>query len=291
MDGMNYMSCIPILVIGLAAANFQAAGKDKPAAQFESLVKEFYEMTHVFTFKAKTDEERNPAIARVGALSVSCLKLAEKYPKDPVAIDALVQVVNQELWFENNTKNLRRIQDGLQEKAIAILLRNHIRSDKLGHACWRISYGFHKDCETFLRTALAKSPHRDVQGAACLRLAQLLITRLNRLDLLKERPEMARRYQGLFGKAYLETLQRQDRTQAVKEVESLFVRAAREFGDVKLPYAGTVGERAKIELHELRNLTVGKMAQEIEGQDQDGKHFKLSDYRGKVVLLYFWSEI
>ncbi|MBI2808576.1 MAG: redoxin domain-containing protein [Planctomycetes bacterium] len=33
------------------------------------------------------------------------------------------------------------------------------------------------------------------------------------------------------------------------------------------------------------------MAQEIEGQDQDGKHFKLSDYRGKVVLLYFWSEI
>ena len=31
-------------------------------------------------------------------------------------------------------------------------------------------------------------------------------------------------------------------------------------------------------------------AQEIEGQDQDGKRFKLSDYRGKVVLLYFWSE-
>ena len=24
--------------------------------------------------------------------------------------------------------------------------------------------------------------------------------------------------------------------------------------------------------------------------DQDGQQFKLSDYRGKVVLLYFWSE-
>ncbi|MCH7725812.1 MAG: redoxin domain-containing protein [Planctomycetes bacterium] len=26
------------------------------------------------------------------------------------------------------------------------------------------------------------------------------------------------------------------------------------------------------------------------GKDQDGKQFKLSDYRGNVVLLYFWSE-
>ena len=31
-------------------------------------------------------------------------------------------------------------------------------------------------------------------------------------------------------------------------------------------------------------------ALEIEGDDQDGKPLKLSDYRGKVVLLYFWSE-
>jgi hypothetical protein len=30
-------------------------------------------------------------------------------------------------------------------------------------------------------------------------------------------------------------------------------------------------------------------APEIEGTDQDGKSFKLSDYRGKVVLLDFWG--
>lgn len=34
----------------------------------------------------------------------------------------------------------------------------------------------------------------------------------------------------------------------------------------------------------------GKLAPDIEGQDQDGRQFKLSDYRGKVVLLYFWLE-
>ena len=31
-------------------------------------------------------------------------------------------------------------------------------------------------------------------------------------------------------------------------------------------------------------------ALEIEAEDQEGVRFNLSDYRGKVVLLYFWSE-
>ncbi|MCI0741207.1 MAG: redoxin domain-containing protein [Gemmataceae bacterium] len=39
----------------------------------------------------------------------------------------------------------------------------------------------------------------------------------------------------------------------------------------------------------LKNLTVGRSAMEIEGEDLDGKRFKLSDYRGKVVVLDFWG--
>ena len=33
----------------------------------------------------------------------------------------------------------------------------------------------------------------------------------------------------------------------------------------------------------------GKTAPDIEGEDIDGKKFKLSDYRGKVVVLDFWG--
>jgi hypothetical protein len=60
-------------------------------------------------------------------------------PKDPVALDALVQVVSQELWLMGNTTYPGRGKDNLEAKAIAILLRDHVRSEKLGEACRRMS--------------------------------------------------------------------------------------------------------------------------------------------------------
>jgi hypothetical protein len=39
----------------------------------------------------------------------------------------------------------------------------------------------------------------------------------------------------------------------------------------------------------LAKLTTGRPAMEIEAEDLDGKIFKLSDYRGKVVVLDFWG--
>jgi peroxiredoxin len=51
-----------------------------------------------------------------------------------------------------------------------------------------------------------------------------------------------------------------------------------------------VGDRTKSELLELRFLAIGVTAPDIEGEDQDGRKFKLSDNSGKVVLLEFWSQ-
>jgi hypothetical protein len=41
--------------------------------------------------------------------------------------------------------------------------------------------------------------------------------------------------------------------------------------------------------YKVTHLVVGCEAPEIEGIGQDGKKFRLSDYRGKVVLLPFWG--
>jgi len=55
------------------------------------------------------------------------------------------------------------------------------------------------------------------------------------------------------------------------------------------PPKSTLGVKADPELYELRHLALGMVAPEIEGEDIDGKTRKLSDYRGRIVVLSFWA--
>jgi hypothetical protein len=77
-----------------------------------------------------------------------------------------------------------------------------------------------------------------------------------------------------------------------REAEQLLGRVAREYADVTASGNRKLGELAKDELYvlRLRHLAVGKAAPEIDGEDLDGKRFRLSDYQGKVVLLDFWGD-
>jgi hypothetical protein len=260
------------------------------ADQVAAAAKEFNAEGYAFR-QATTDEQRGPIIDRVNRLTLKLLALAEMHPHDPAALDLLVQTINQELWLQNNTIHPGFGKESPEVKAISILLRDHIGSDKLAESTRRVQYGFRAECESFLRTVAEKSPHREIRGLASLRLAQFLNLRQQRVEILELRPEMAKRYQGLFGKDFMEGLLRRDRAEAITEVEAAFEQAAKEYADVKLPYGGgTVGQKAASELYELRHLSIGKEAPEIAGVDQFGRPLALSDFRGKVALLYFWSE-
>jgi hypothetical protein len=283
------MWTILVLVLTLSKAAIQ----EKPVAsaeQYKALLKEFGEAANA-NWKATTDDEKKQAAARVEPLALKLLELAEKNPNEPWILDALTHVITMEYWLDNYSSHPGWGKDSRQARAIAILLRDFVRSDKLGETCKRVQFGFRKECETFLREVLEKNPHRQVQGQACLGLALFLSGRLNRLDLLKDQPVVNRRYERLYGRDYVDALRRQDWAKAVEEIETVFERAAEKYGDVKLAYGGTVGDNAKRELFAIRHLAVGKEAAEIEGPDQDGVRFKLSDYRGKAVLLYFWQHV
>jgi len=286
---------IPILLLTLSVVA-DANGRDKPATpaeQYQALLTEQEQLPDELA-KAKTAEQRKQLRERLTSLPQRFLELAEKHPKDLVAVEALTQVVALAHGSAFPTIG----QDTPGDKALALLVRDHVKSDKLGRACQHVAFGFHSSRETFLRAVVEQNPHREVQGLACLSLAQFLSDRRNRLDILKdqEKPDLAERYHRVFGKDFVEDLQRQDRAKVAREIEALFDRAAERCADVKIPVTyfgsgGTVGEKARGELFQIRHLAVGKEAPDIEGEDQEGKRFKLSDYRGKVVLLDFWYRL
>src|SRR5262249_56246143 len=103
-------------------------------------------------------------------------------------------------------------RDEARPRAFALLERDHLRSDRLGPLCDRISYGFCAEYETFLRAVLEKNPHKEVRARACLALAHYLNNRALRLDLVRDQPALAREFADLYGKDCSDALRRQDHT-------------------------------------------------------------------------------
>ena len=228
---------------------------------------------------------------RLGKFPARFLALADKHPKDPVALKAIRQAIQaigstdsaaQISWEINHANIPVGITDDSPGKVVALLLRDHLHSDQLGPVIDRMRYGYRMEFEKFLRAVLRENSHREMQALACLALARFLNDRLQMVRLA----EFSKK---VFGENYLPNLNQRKQAELAKEIETLFERATK-FADVKTPRGGTVAAQAKMELHGIRHLSVGKVAPEIKGKDQDGRQFKLSDYRGKVVLLYFWME-
>jgi len=141
----------------------------------------------------------------------------------------------------------------MQAAGLDELMTNHLASPVIGGVCQSVLYSSAKNRDAFLEAVLAKSSDHEAQGRACYALA--------------------------FGHA---------RRGEQRAAEPLFERVVKDFGDLKYGNA-SLADKAKTDLFELRNLSVGKPAPEIVGADVDGKPMKLSDFRGKVVVLDFFG--
>src|SRR5262249_31938460 len=72
--------------------------------------------------------------------------------------------------------------------------------------------------------------------------------------------------------------------------EKLLERVVKEFGTLKHPSHGTLGSLARNHLAAIRKpVTVGKPAPDFHAENFESKVIRLSDFRGKVVLLDFWA--
>ena len=254
-----------------------------PAEQFAALQGEYQKAQSEFFLayqKATTDEERQAVVAEKspdrGKYASRILELAEKNAEDPVAFEAL-------LWIVSN------VRTGDQPaRAVEIFTKDHIENEKLSQVCARLIYSPSPASELLLRAALEKSPHEQVRGTACYSLAKYLKQQLRLVEYFKSQPEIAPQIEVFYGKELGTRLQSLDPEKINQEIEDLLAQTIESYAEVEV-YGRTLGDLAKGELFEIRHLSVGKVAPEIEGEDIDGVAFNLGDYRGKVVVLDFWG--
>jgi hypothetical protein len=205
---------------------------------------------------AKTVEQRRELLAKrpdQRKFAIRVADLAEKHEKEPFAVEALVWLVQ----FAPTTPEGKQAVDTIQEK--------HTASDKIGPVCVASAIATSPTAEKTLRSILEKNKHPNVQAHAMAGLGKLLKTQA-----------------GARGKTAEEVVRLNG------EAEKVMDEAIAKFPDAKIgkdSLATFLGN----DLFELKNLAVGKQAPEIEAEDTDGNKFKLSDYRGKVVMLDFWG--
>ncbi len=208
------------------------------------------------------------------------LRLAEDAPNHPIAVDAL-------LWVVSNLNSMPEA-----DRAVEVLTERYIDDPKVVSYILRLGHWVYPADEPLLRALASATDRREVRGVAMFRLGETLATksvwaRQLKLDPSGTLDDFIAKPRAL-GPGVLAHLESLDADALETEAASLFEEIAEKFADVTHG-AATLGVAATRELDEMRRLAIGKPAPEVSGEDIDGVRFKLSDYRGKVVVLSFWG--
>jgi thiol-disulfide isomerase/thioredoxin len=252
----------PIALV-LAAFAATAQGPSPGEQEFKRLLAEWNVRSSELNERvraAKSDEEKEAANKNLGAerrkYAEALHQLAQKHPNDPSSVDALLGAL--------------KIDPSLEEKTLAGLAKDHVKDPKMAKIGFYLGVTLNSAAaEKLLREILAQHPDRAAQGNACYGLGRL------------------------FYKRYLDDTTAKDAARHAQEAERFFQRQAEMYADVPLHHLNdkqwAFAEVAEPRLFELRHLIAGKVAPEIAGEDIDGKMLKLSDFRGKIVVLNFWG--
>jgi thiol-disulfide isomerase/thioredoxin len=211
------------------------------------------------------------------------LALAEAHPESPEAPEALAFVFTSVLGSYSG----KRVAEC--DAVVDVLAKRFANSDAIlpvietiwTDAAWAPQAG------TFLKTMLDRSTNPTVKGAACFYLAkhqERLATARRFLDD-PLRAEVARRN---YGPDNIRRLRALDPAELKREAAALYEQRIKEHAALQL-WGSALGDQAKGALFRMQNLDIGCTIPEIAGQDIDGRPMKLSDFRGKVVLVSFWA--
>ncbi len=283
-----------------------------PSEQYAALIKEYEAADAEYSRSSRKVTPADPAWPEhyaawpMWSFARRFLQFAEANPKEPCAVDSLLKIVG----FLRTGRQADRFLFPLCTRAMTLLSGDHLQDDRVVQACLTQVYAEGPAMEPYFRTLLARSRDREVRGWACWALIRSNELRLHVAERPwfdhpeYERPDYRKSTAFLHDRLdpeYVKYIRTTDPVAISSESEALLERVINEFGDV--PYAvrwvepsvkarlggRTLADLARPKLDALRSLGVGKVAPDIQGEDIDGKPMKLSDYRGKIVVLVFWG--
>ncbi len=199
---------------------------------------------------AKTPEDQKKALAKLDPILDKGYALLAENPKDDVACDTLLFMMGA--------------KPEPPEKVIALLTEHHINNAKLAPHLQRIAGSNSAGAKKLMKAAMETSTNKDVKGIALFSHA----------SAIHEEAESAK-----------------DANKSAElnaEAEKLLEKVGADYGDCHMG-PDTLKKQADKTLFEIRNLSVGKTAPQVTSRDLDEKPTKLSDLKGKVVVLDIWA--
>lgn len=291
-------------------ASSEAADQEETREEetIESVMAEFNAAMQDFMKEyrtAKTAEERakmvQESLPKPDAYAARMMPLIEQEADSDAAGAALVWIV-------------QRAQGEITDKASSLLLEHHSDSDQIINvAMTKMRQPPSEANLGFLNKLIEKAGDENERLKGVANYAKIMsmqsgrdmYTRMkDQLDALmaaesEEHPGVVQTKAAIEN--YLSTLSEEtagfmksgafaDGTGLEEALESI----VETYGDVVLMERGdmvrTIADECEGMLFEMRYLSIGKTAPDIEGEDLDGEEFKLSDYRGKVVVIDFWGD-
>jgi len=288
------------LLLGGAPLTTSAAEEETPTRQTAALLADFTAQKNKFQqalASAKSDEESNAAQeSQPDELDFSrrALRIAKAKPEDSGARDALLWVVSQSASRPPRGERLE-----LERRAMDLLLEHHADDPEVARAGLLLIDAISIDRERFLQGLVDRAKMQETKGLARMALAPYLMCKLTVAEKVQAAGGPAKNIQPDYAETYAD-LRACDIPATRSKAERLLEEVIRDYGKVALVRSGpfrerdlerglTLGQVAESRLDEIRNFVIGKPGPAIDGQDLAGAPLKLTDYRGKVVVLVFWA--
>jgi thiol-disulfide isomerase/thioredoxin len=242
--------------------------QEKPAAQPKLDPERAKAMTTIFMDLQKVQMEKlipamksakNPEDAKKIALEIlgpdpaKLIKLGMDKPTDPVAFECFMGAIGLSSQIDDNKT---------QTQAVDLLFTHHKESDRLGIFCQMLAGGAMADPEKMLERIEKDSTNISVKGQAAMALATF--------------------YNDLAENAGVPADKKKE---ASTKADAAFARVLKDYAKEKDLDGNSLGEAAAA----LSSLSVGKLAPDATAKDLEGKGVKLSDHKGKVVVLDIWA--